>query len=117
MTLMTFLGNIAFVHVDGGNDASFYPVTHLTTFKACTRITSVFCSLLVPWDDSMQEEQTPDEWQKSKTRALEDSPAWQWLGSQAHKAREIRDMSQYLLHILCLSSSIRAGRYFYYILN
>ena len=43
------LGNVAFIHVDGGNDASFHPVTHLTT---CARITSVFCSPSVPWDDS-----------------------------------------------------------------
>ena len=89
-------------------------------FKACTRITSVFCSPSVPWDDSTQEEQTPDEWQKSKTRVLgstRSSPTWQQLGSQARKACERCNMSQYLLHILCLSSSIRAGRYFYYILN
>jgi len=35
----------------------------------------------------------------------------------AGKARESRDMSQYLLHILSLSSLIKAGRYFNYIHN
>ena len=47
-------------------------MTHLTTIKAGARITSVFCSPLVPWDNFKQEQtSTPHEQQKSKTRALE----------------------------------------------
>ena len=90
-------------------------MTHLTTFKPCARITSVFCSPLVPWDNSTREEQALNERQKSKTRALE--VAQPGNGSGVRPARHVKGvtMSQYLLHIFSLSSSIKAGRYFYHI--
>ena len=42
---------------------------------------------------------------------------WSKYKSWACKACERHDMSQYLLHILSLSSLIKPGRYSYYILN
>ena len=86
-------------------------MTHLTTIKAGARITSVFCSPLVPWDNFTQKNRLvlPMNSRKVKQEHLK-------YRSQACKAHERHDMSHYL-HILSLSSLVKTRRYFYYIQN